>query len=211
MVAPEAIDDQQPKRILLGYVAKHCWPTPDGPWGRATEVCSVSGCLAGWPQSWQNDPFSDPKLNRADCVNRVDLVLARLTQAERSTHRIYAYAAMPAVFHDSDCTLLAPDQLFEQLDWCGPLPDEPLTSGFERLGLDIVEYRDADHGTWGCSPLSCNYMYQQHPVNAFCLLDRMEDAIAAARQFAQEKPEPGPYLIVEVFRQAASRSDSSAD
>jgi hypothetical protein len=37
------------------------------------------------------------------------------------------------------------------------------------------------------------------PVNEFCLIDDMETALAAARRFGVEQPEPGPYVILEVL------------
>ena len=52
---------------------------------------------------------------------------------------------------------------------------------------------------FGCSPLSCNGMAESIPVNDSCLIDDMETALAAARRFGVEQPEPGPYVIVEVL------------
>lgn len=52
---------------------------------------------------------------------------------------------------------------------------------------------------FGCSPLSCNGMAEEISVNEFCLIDDLETALAAARRFGVEQPEPGPYVIVEVL------------
>ena len=70
----------------------------------------------------------------------------------------------------------------------------------QRLGYDVVE-RDAATGMlgFGCSPLSCNGMAESIPVNEFCLIDDLETALAAARRFGMEQPEPGPFVIVEVL------------
>jgi len=42
-------------------------------------------------------------------------------------------------------------------------------------------------------------MAESIPVNEFCLIDDMETALATARRFGVEQPEPGPYVIVEVL------------
>ena len=80
------------------------------------------------------------------------------------------------------------------------LPQEPELLPYHRIGYDIVE-RNAAMGIlgFGCSPLSCNSMAESIPVNEFCLLDDLELALAAARRFGTEKPEPGPYVIIEVL------------
>jgi hypothetical protein len=63
---------------------------------------------------------------------------------------------------------------------------------------------------FGCSPLSCNGMAESLPVNDFCLIDDLETALAAARRFGIEQPEPGPYLVIEVLTQRASHDQSTA-
>jgi len=52
---------------------------------------------------------------------------------------------------------------------------------------------------FGCSPLTCNSMAENIPVNEFCLLDVLESALATAQRFEIEKPEPGPYFVIEVL------------
>ena len=52
---------------------------------------------------------------------------------------------------------------------------------------------------FGCSPLSCNGMAESVAVNDFCLVDDIKTALAAARRFGIQQPEPGPYVIVEVL------------
>jgi hypothetical protein len=52
---------------------------------------------------------------------------------------------------------------------------------------------------FGRSPLSCNGMAEEISVNEFCLIDGLDAAVAAARRFGVEQPEPGPYVIVEVL------------
>ena len=58
---------------------------------------------------------------------------------------------------------------------------------------------------FGCSPLSCNGMAERVPVNSYCLVDGVNDAVAGAKQFAREQPEPGPYVVIEVLHRATAR------
>ena len=43
-------------------------------------------------------------------------------------------------------------------------------------------------------------MAREIAVNRYCLIDTLDDAIATARIFAGEQPEPGDYYVVEVWR-----------
>jgi hypothetical protein len=36
-------------------------------------------------------------------------------------------------------------------------------------------------------------------VNDFCLLDDLESALSTAQRFEIERPEPGPYIVIEVL------------
>jgi hypothetical protein len=38
-------------------------------------------------------------------------------------------------------------------------------------------------------------------VNRFCLVDTERDAVEMARAFSVSQPEPGPYCVVEVWRE----------
>lgn len=80
------------------------------------------------------------------------------------------------------------------------LPQEPDLLPYDRIGYDVVE-RNVAMGIlgFGCSPLSCNGMAESIPVNEFCLLDDLESALATARRFDTEQPEPGPYVVIEVL------------
>ena len=80
------------------------------------------------------------------------------------------------------------------------MPQEPDFLPYIRIGYDVVE-RNASMGIlgFGCSPLSCNGMAENIPVNEFCLLNDLESALATAHRFDAEKPEPGPYVVIEVL------------
>lgn len=198
-------DSKLPQPVFLGYCAKRYGPLPKyHDWGVAEEVCSASGCIAGRPPGWFDDLFEPPVLNRAGCTNTAAAARERVPEPDRPAYRIFAYRAIPAVFDKASPSpeVIGAEALFEAYNYLAELPPEQDLSGFDRLGFDVVQYSDAIN--WGCSPLSCNYMYQHHSVNRYCLIDTVEGAAEAARSFAQEEPEPGPYIVIEVFRERES-------
>ncbi len=62
-----------------------------------------------------------------------------------------------------------------------------------------------------CSPLSCNGMAAEYPVNRSCLVDDLETAVTMARDFATGNCEPGPYCVVEVWTWGRSGHAEYAD
>ena len=90
---------------------------------------------------------------------------------------------------------------------CRSLTAIPIPDGFSRLGYDAV-VRDVGKTegelnfppSFGCSPLSCNGMAEEYPVNRYCLVDDLDTAVPMARHFATGNCEPGAYCVVEVWR-----------
>ena len=76
---------------------------------------------------------------------------------------------------------------------------DPIPGSFQTLGFDSV--CKSTRGVLGfeCSPLSCNGLAEEWPVNEFCLFPSLGDAIAGAVRFAADQPEPGAYFVVEVL------------
>jgi len=181
-----------PDLVFLGYCAKQAL-TADG-----RELASVSECLSKRPPQWVNRW----DFNRATCWNSEADALAPVPDDSKAEFRIFAYRALLLLFDSSGegqaVTLggLFPKELPD-------LPPGPAPPHYHSIGYDVVE-RNAAMGMlgFGCSPLSCNGMADSIPVNRFCLLDELETALAAARRFGIEKPEPGPYIIVEVLSPA---------
>lgn len=56
-----------------------------------------------------------------------------------------------------------------------------------------------------CSPLSCNNMAKEFAVNRHCLVDDLDQAGSVAERFAVEEPEPGPYYVIEVWREGSEK------
>jgi hypothetical protein len=75
---------------------------------------------------------------------------------------------------------------------------EPLPASFVSLGFDVVNKTFS--AFFECSPLSCNGMADEVPVNRFCLLATLTEAVTFAQRCAREEPEPGPFYVIEVLR-----------
>jgi len=206
---------EYPAPVFLGFLLKERWSLLDGKheaWHnsnheRLAEICSTGDCNLkrpdGWIQRWD--------FNRASCWNTIAGAEACAPEGERDRYVLYAYRAVPIVFdNEGDPCEISPDELFDI--GLPPLPPEPDMPEFVSLGFDVVEY--CGFLNYGCSPLSCNGMHNDYPVNQFCLLPDMNSAYTAAKAFGIEEPEPGPYIIIEVLRHLdykTSLSDSSME
>jgi hypothetical protein len=85
---------------------------------------------------------------------------------------------------------------------------EPMPRSFVRLGWDAVQ--GGNHSGFGCSPLSCNAGWRDVEIakrNRYCLVSTEEEGIDLARHFSICQPEPGPYCVAEVWRQAGYSVD----
>lgn len=169
--------------VLIGYFPKHRTPRPEWlPVPHVEEICSVSGCIArqpaDWIDSWTHNDWSaydTPELARAVAEEGCDL---------------YAWRILPTLFGR---------EAEQPLTLTGVAPSA-LPTDFERLGWDVVSRSGLGILGFECSPLSCNRMASQEAVNRYCLLDSEADAVAFARRCAVEQPEPGDYLVIEVWR-----------
>jgi hypothetical protein len=187
--------------VLLGYQAKEQMPKPD--WlevDNVEEIASVSTCIARAPdQTWTDNVFimmgyyETPELARQSITDNASYTI--------NAYRVSLFVADSGNFHR-----------MTELEMIGfaepPLPGTieqgvrpvPIPSDFEFLGYDAVS--DSGGCNLGCSPLSCNHLAKEIPVNRYCLIDRLEDAIAAARRFSLGEAEPGNYYVVEVWRES---------
>jgi hypothetical protein len=169
---------------LAGYFPK-ITARPEGFQAPAhvVEVCSVSSHVNKGPDGWidrwlHNDLFlfKTPE----------DARVAAGEEAGR--FEIFAYRVLAIRFADG-----------QRHEWPpGPLDVAPLPAGYESIGFDAVS-RSAGPA-FECSPLSCNYLSNEIPVNRYCLVDTLAEAVALAVRFSEEKPEPGDYYVVEVLR-----------
>lgn len=166
---------------LAGYFPKPA-AVPDG-WpaaARVDEICSVSTCLnappAGWIHRWLHNELGFFN-TRAD-ARAVGPGLA-----------LFAYRLWPFRFAEGRLEALAVPHLAV----------EPLSADFVSLGFDAVSKSASSF--FECSPLSCNTMALEIPVNRFCLVDSRPEAAALAERFSRGNQEPGPYHVLEVLRE----------
>ena len=168
---------------LAGYFPKVTALPPAWPLPHVAEMCSVSNCLnkdpEGWVGHWLHNElwlFNSP----GDARHAIG--------ADPRAFEILAYRLAPLRFVDGRTEPWPVERVAVE-----PLPPE-----FQSLGFDAVS---ASHGPqFECSPLSCNLMAAEIPVNRYCLMDTLDEAVAVAVRFSSEQPEPGPYHVVEVLR-----------
>lgn len=118
-----------------------------------------------------------------------ELAMSIVPETSRHDFDLYAYQLFPVVFTDGQ------QQSFEI-----PLLEvQPLPGSFERLGYDAVSRTYGN--CFECSPLSCNHFAEHITVNRHCLVDDQATAFRLAAEFEAGNAEPGPYFVIEVWRQ----------
>ena len=195
---------------LVGYFPKHrttrsgfVSPYPDYPNAAfpaplpVEEICSVSECISHGPKDWiQHWTHNDMWLYSTQVA-----AWAVVSEAERSQFELHAYRILHVLFEDGERRSFELPQL--QVSMAGTSePVEPLSTEFAPLGFDAVSLDSPGFGTFqfGHSPLSCNGMAEVIETNEHCLLANLAMAQAIALRFSIERPEPGPYVVVEVLR-----------
>jgi hypothetical protein len=188
--------------VFIGYFPKRTSLETD--WletANVKEICSVSECISKGPPSWIDLWSHNTATWFFDSEDRAWSVSENL----RCDYDMYAYKIYPRLFDG-----------FTEKAWKIEGVPENL-EGYEFLGYDVVS-REPDVAKWGHSPLSCNQGSREFKVNAFCLIDNFEEALACIKRIAsdvadarsikrpdgtveyQGKWEPGPYVLFEVYR-----------
>ena len=185
--------------VLIGYLPKQFTKATGDMHAPAypgvEEICSVSECVAKSPPEWVGKWVHNTDTWLFDTP---DAAWSVVPASDGERYRLYAYRLLPTLFHESG----------EETEH--PLPEittVPIPDGFSRLGYDAV-VRDVGKTegelnfppSFGCSPLSCNYMAAEYAVNRYCLVDGLDTAVPMARHFATGNCEPGAYCVVEVWR-----------
>ena len=158
---------------------------------RCVTECGGYEAPDGWIDHWKHN--TDTWL-----FDTPEAAWSVVPASQQERYRLYGYRLLPTLFHESGVETEHPLPKLTAV----PLPD-----GFSRLGYDAV-VRDVGKtegdlnfpSGFGCSPLCCNGMAEECPVNRYCLVDDLDAAIAMARDFAVGNCEPGPYCVVEVWR-----------
>lgn len=206
----------RPDPVFLGYIFKQIKPGPmswcqhpDGtPAAESVQrICSVSSCISEEPDT----KYDRWAFNAAGCYEHPDPALASIAPDSVRAFTTLGLGLFPILFEDSGLHELAVDRFFgETINTISP------PANLVPLGYDVVSCSPAEPAThttggviarFGCSPLSCNGEAANYSVNANCLLDSWEEAVAAAIDFAQEEPEPGPYVIVRIYTLAGDKDE----
>jgi hypothetical protein len=70
------------------------------------------------------------------------------------------------------------------------------------VGLSSFESLDEPFYQFTCSPLSCNLVAEEVPVNDYCLLTSLSACFSLAQEWSAAngvKAEPGDYVVAEVW------------
>ena len=161
--------------------------------GGVTEICSVSDCVNSSPLGWI-DKWLHNDLGFFNSVAAARSVIVEGPQ--RFT--VFAFRLLDLRFVRGKREPV----VFSRL------PVEPIPPDFVPLGFDIVSKTISSQ--FECSPLSCNGMANEVPVNTYCLVRTLDEAIAVAERFSLEEPEPGPYHVLEVLREPAQFKNPGA-
>jgi hypothetical protein len=180
---------------LIGYFPKRTMKSPD--WLKAAgveEVCSVSTCVSKDPDGWIDRWLH----NEMWAYDSPELAWSVVPATARGEFNLYAYQMFPVEFVEGKQRPFA----------IPPLHVQPLSGSFERLGYDAVSRSVGS--CFECSPLSCNHKATQVPTNRHCLLDDAATAFRMALEFEAGGGEPGPYYVVEVWRDKQVHADGPA-
>lgn len=171
---------------LIGYFPKRTMKRPD--WLKAAgveEVCSVSTCVSDGPDGW----IDHWRHNDMWVYDTPELAWSVVPESARGEFDLYAYQMYPVQFTEGQ------QKPFE----FPALHVMPLPLSFERLGFDVVSRSCGS--SFECSPLSCNRMAEHVAVTRQCLVEDLDVAFRLAAEFEAGGCEPGPYCVLEVWRQ----------
>ena len=168
-----------------GYLAKRIALRPGLP-SHVAEVCSVSTCISPGP----DDAVKRWLHNELGWYNTIELAWSVVPEVDRAGHRLFAYRLLETRYHKGSARpfVLPAD-----------VRPDPIPQTFEGRGFDAVSRFAEDVIGFECSPLSCNGLATELGTNRHCLFATFDDAVAAARTFSIDEPEPGDYFVVEVL------------
>ena len=174
--------------IVGGYFPKLIAPKADGFSVRGVrEVCSVGNCIAkppdGWIEHWLH--------NELGWFNTL-ADARRIIPPGIDAYRLFAYRLYPRVFVEG---LEAP------LEVPADVRPEAIPPSFSCIGFDAANKSMPSVLGLECSPLSCNGLAAELPVNDHCLFRSLDEALAGARRFSLGGAEPGDYYVVQVLEQ----------
>lgn len=175
--------------IAAGYMLKKVSPRPS--WIRAAavnDIHSVSSCcsqnFADYVAHWRHNGYW--LFNRPADMDEI----AKQTGVDRSELTLFYYEDYEQQFDEwgKVWSLFAPESSF-------PTQVESPTLA-NLTGFDVVSF-SAGSGP-ECSPLSCNSLADEMPVNRHCLFETFEEAKVELESGKFDDSEPGPFRIFAV-------------
>lgn len=173
-----------------GYLYKIVASRPD--WlgaGAVIDICSISGCIsrpaADFIRHWKHNGYwlfnSPAVMDEIAKDAHIDLLPAKL----------FYYEVHEEEFDDRTSSW----RKFEPETSFVTRVHEP--RGKRRLGYDVATFYAG--AAPECSPLSCNSLAEERPVNEHCLFASFDQAKQAIEDGAFANTEPGPYRIFAVY------------
>jgi hypothetical protein len=174
--------------IPAGYMAKQVSTVPPRLAAFATQIYSVSGCIAKpfceFISHWQHNGFwlfDSPALIAA---------VARKEGMELTAHKMFYYEVYGQQSDEDSGS-------WQPVAADASIATQVLTPSHSRLeGFDVATFSAGTNPE--CSPLSCNYLAETIGVNKHCLLDSFDEAKRLLEAGAFAHSEPGPFRIFAV-------------
>lgn len=175
-----------PKLKWTRAAAGNDFPAPKD----VVQICSVSTCIVKGLSGFDYPEISENCFNQYGGFNRLEDSLGVIPFEQRSEYELFAYAVPEFEFENG--------QKIAAEIGCVDIENEMSVPPFELLGFDVVESK---HCNLGHSPLTCNGQagIYAEMLNEYCLIREENDAIRLAQKFSIEQPEPGNYIVVQVW------------
>jgi hypothetical protein len=176
--------------IPAGYMLKQVLPRPS--WiktAAVNDIFAVSSCcskdFADYINYWRHNGYW--LFNKPADMDEI----ATTERADRSTLKLFYYEVYESEFDEDEKAWSAfdPEKSFETN------VVKPNTAKLE--GFDVVSFSNGNSPE--CSPLSCNSLADEIPVNQHCLFASFAEAKEALEVGKFIDSEPGPYRIFAVY------------
>lgn len=178
------------KMIPVGYMLKEVVPCPA--WievESVVDIYSVSKCIshdfADYIKFWKHNGywfFNDSR-------ELVDLARSEGKEVAGMTLFYYEFYELEYNEQSDEWSVFSPDSSFPTA------VQEPHDK--RLMGYDVATF--SQQNTPECSPLSCNMLATELPVNQHCLFETFEEAKSALESGRFKNSEPGPFRIVAVY------------
>ena len=152
------------------------------------EICCLRGCGTQGPQGW----FGHWKHNDLFLFNSPASAWNVVEDSQKKQYDLLAYKLFPlSIFGGEALPVEIP-----------ALSVEPLNGGFEKLGYSVESRSERNESK--CSPQVNDAKLGKCRVNRYCLMDEAKTALDYALSLKRKGCEPGPYCVMEVWRQKRS-------